>query len=364
MNEPPTRVARSAGQIRVKMLYRGQSEVNNLTWLRQFPGRTPVWGNCRYVFDPDEPDYDWLVVYNDLPAREGNDQATAIEELRCPKQHTLFVTREPSSVTAYGRRFLEQFAFVLTGQEDWAISHPGKIRSQPALRWYYGDTSQEGNLGLRDYDRIASEVPLKKTREVSTVCSAKAQRYTNHNKRLKFVEKACAALPELERFGAGFKPIRDKADAIDPYRYHVVIENHICDHWWTEKLADAFLGCSLPFYCGAPNAADYFPAESFIALDIDDISGSIDVIREAIQRREFDKRLEAILHARRLCLEDYNTFATLSKIVEERHDPSAEPGRGEVIRGKHALRKNGMFALENVVEKTVRRVEAFMRRRS
>ena len=51
---------------------------------------------------------------------------------------------------------------------------------------------------------------------------------------------------------------------------HIAVENHIAPHHWTEKLSDSFLGYCLPFYIGCPNAADYFPEQSFIGLDIED----------------------------------------------------------------------------------------------
>jgi len=346
--------------IRVKYLYRGQSPENMLTLLRQFPGRNPVWGNCRFCFDKNERDYDWLVVDNDLPARDGDDQKTAIEELACPAAHTLFITREPSSISTYGTDFLRQFGYVLTGQEDWAIRHPGKIHSQPALRWYYGDTSRNGNIDMRDYDYIASHVPEEKTRMVSTVCSTKAQKHTMHYKRVQFIERLCAELPELDRFGEGVREVHDKAETLDDYKYHIAIENHVCDHWWTEKLSDAFLGHTLPFYHGAPNAADYFPGDSFIAIDINDFDRSLKIIKDALAGNEYEKRIEFIREARRLCLEKYNTFATLSEIIEKRHDPTIKASPGKLIRGKHALRSNPVKAARIGLEKTYMRVRSVL----
>lgn len=35
----------------------------------QLPGNVPEWGNCLFSFDPEDTHYDWLVVYDDLPAR-------------------------------------------------------------------------------------------------------------------------------------------------------------------------------------------------------------------------------------------------------------------------------------------------------
>lgn len=346
--------------IRVKYLYRGQSPDNVLTLLRQFPGRNPVWGNCCYLFDKHEREYDWLVVDNDLPAMTGSDQKTAIETLACPREHTLFITREPSSISTYGTDFLKQFGYVLTGQEDWAIRHPGKIHSQPALRWYYGDTARNGYIDLRDYDWIAANPPLQKTKQISTVCSAKAQKHTIHHKRVQFVERLCAALPELDRFGEGVREVSDKAEALDAYKYHIAIENHVCDHWWTEKLSDAFLGHTLPFYYGAPNAADYFPADSFIPIDINDYDASLHIIRHALERGEYEKRADAIDKSRRLVLEKYNTFATVSAIIEARYDSGARIDSSVRILGKHALRQNPAKAVRIGLEKTRMRLRSIL----
>lgn len=332
--------------IRVKFIYRGRS-----VWLRQFPRREPVWGNCRFLFDPDERTYDWLVVFDDLPRREGKGKYSAAEELACPPEHTLFITREPSSVTAYGSVFLNQFGTVLTGQEDWAIRHPGKIHSQPALNWFYG----LGKNHALDYDHMVANPPAEKSDIISTVCSAKAQKHTLHHQRVQFIEQIGQQLPELTRFGRGIREMDDKAEALDSFRYHIAIENHICPHWWTEKLSDAFLGLTLPFYCGAPNAADYFPEKSFIPIDIRDVDGSLKIIRDAIENNEYEKRLPAIQEARRLVLEKYNTFAVLSDIIESRHNPEAAIVPGRNIQGKHALRRNPINAARIALEKAAMR---------
>ena len=52
-------------------------------------------------------------------------------------------------------------------------------------------------------------------------------------------------MPELNHFGKGFNQIKDKSEGLKFYKYHITIENHLANHWWTEKLSDAFLGCTL-----------------------------------------------------------------------------------------------------------------------
>ena len=107
-------------------------------WLRYFPKGEPVWENCRFTFDRDARDYDWLVVYDDIPPSTGNDKYHAFEQLNCPQTQTLLVTTEPSSIKSYGKAFTAQFGYVLTSQEPWALPHPNRIYTQPGLRWFYG----------------------------------------------------------------------------------------------------------------------------------------------------------------------------------------------------------------------------------
>jgi hypothetical protein len=156
-----------------------------------------------------------------------------------------------------------------------------------------------------------------KTKKISTVCSNKQQGHTLHKLRYEFTKIMEERIPELERFGRGFKWIETKAEALDDYEFHVAIENHYAPHVWTEKLADAFLGYTVPIYHGCPNVYDYFPQESVIQIDIHDIEGSISKIKEIIAREgEYEKRLSAVKEARRRVIEEYNLLAMINKIVE------------------------------------------------
>ena len=58
----------------------------------------------------------------------------------------------------------------------------------------------------------------------------------------------------IDIYGFGRNPMRDKADALDDYFFSVIIENSPSDYYWTEKLADCFLGYSMPIYAGARKA--------------------------------------------------------------------------------------------------------------
>ncbi|MGQ9686673.1 MAG: glycosyltransferase family 10 domain-containing protein, partial [Thiobacillaceae bacterium] len=184
------------------------------------------------------------------------------------------------------------------------------------------------------------------------VFSPKRMRHTLHHRRFDFMRQLKALLPEMDVYGRGALPLDDKAEALDAYRYHVAIENYIGPHHWTEKLADAFLGLTLPFYCGAPNAADYFPPESFIPIDIRDPEGAAQIIRQAIRDHEYEKRLPAIMEARRRVLFEYNLFAVVSREIDKRHDPARQADGQSIIYSRHALRRRSpAIALRDLMGK-------------
>jgi len=317
--------------IRVKVL----SPLPQRYFMHQFPGGVPVWGNCHFSFDPAERHYDWLVVYEDLPALPDVPRNERYESLACPAAHTLLTTSEPSSIKHYGIAFTRQFGCVITSQEAWALPHRDRVFSQAGLAWMYG----VGSGHERPFDDMVADPPAGKTRDLSMVFSPKRQRHTLHHRRNRFMLQLMDALPEMDVYGRGARALDDKAEALDSYRYHVAIENHIGIHHWTEKLADAFLGLSLPFYCGCTNITDYFPPDSFIAIDMYDPEGAVRSIRAAIAGNEYGQRLPAIIEARRRVMYEYNFFALLSREIGKRHGHALPQEKTARIYSRHALRK-------------------------
>lgn len=290
------------------------------------------------MFDPHAREYDWLVVYEDIPDTIGATRKQAFEALACPPEHTLLVTTEPSSIKIYGRDFTRQFGAVLTSQAKWALPHRQRIYSQPALHWFYG----VGSRHVTPFDEM-TVLPERKTKTLSMVYSAKSMRHTLHHRRATLMRGLMQRLPNIDVFGRGTPhALDDKADCLRDYRYHVALENFIGEHHWTEKLADAFIGETLPFYAGCPNAAAYFPEQSFIAIDLRDVNAAVDIIQQAIADNEYEKRLPAIREARRRVLYEYNLFAVLAREIEARHDAAARPVPGTHLLSRRALRAGSM----------------------
>ena len=323
----------------VKFVAKGHLKQHQGIFLRQFPGQVPRWGQCEFTFDPYATTYDWLAVYDDLAPTPGERFSTRVETLACAPQHTLFITMEPSSIKTYGYDFLDQFGVIVTSQEPWAITNPQANFTQPALRWFYGESKKH----LRTWDEMTQSPPELKTGDLSAVCSSKKQKNTVHADRYAFTMRLRELIPEMALFGRGVCPIDDKADALDPYRYHIVIENHQAPHHWTEKLSDAFLGLTLPFYFGCPNATDYFDPQSFIPIDVRDPEGAAGIIREAIATHQFERRLPAIRKARQQVLHEYNLFSVVAREVEQRFDATAAVNPDAKLYSRHASRKRSLL---------------------
>jgi hypothetical protein len=323
-------------KIRVKVM----TTIPQAVLQRQLPGEMSEWGNCRFSFDPNDGHYDWLVVYDDLPARGSEARKSRYEKLACPASHTMLTTSEPSSIKHYGNTYVSQFGCVITSQEEWALPHRNRIFSQAGLHWFYG----LGDTHIIPFDDMVAHPPSDKTHDLSMVFSPKRMRHTLHHRRFNFMQHLMQELSEMHVYGRGARPLpdNDKAGALDSYRYHVAIENYIGPHHWTEKLSDAFLGLTLPFYAGCPNAAAYFPTESFIPLDMTDPIGAAHIIRQAMTNNEYEKRLPAIIEARRRVLFEHNFFALVSREIEKRHNPLLRADEHTTIYSRHALRNRSM----------------------
>ena len=311
----------------------GPSPNDKLRFSRQLPGDNSIWGKCRFLFDANAQEYDWLVVYHDLP---GGSKSQSVERLQCPREKTILITSEPSSITVYGSHYLRQFGFVITSQEPWAIKHPNAIFTQPGLKWFYGAPKDGGTM--LTYDNLQQIPPITKTKTISTVCSSRQGRLTMHYKRYHFTDQLKARIPELNIYGHGVNPMNDKAEALDPYQYHITVENHVFQHHLTEKLPDAFLGFTLPFYHGCPNASDYFPSESFIPINIYDLEKTSEIIRSTLANNEYHDRLPYIIEARRRVLQEHNLFVVLEREIVKRDRSIGTSPPGGLIMGRQTLK--------------------------
>lgn len=333
---------------KVKFMHRGlrRGHPSNV-FVRQFPNYFPQWQDCLFDFDVDCRDYDWLVVYQDLPK---GDSYLVEEILACPRERTMLITGEPSTITVFGTDYLRQYGCILTSQEPWAIRHPNGVFHHPGLMWHYGLPFSEGDIV--NWDDLARTPPMVKTKNIATVCSERTGKVTLHSSRVDFTWKLKEELPELEIYGKGINPMSDKAESLDPYRFNIVVENHVYEHHLTEKLPDAFLGYSIPFYHGAPNGADYFPKESFIPIDIRDYKRSKEIIISHLSNNEYEDRLPYIIEARKRVLQEQNLFAIVNRTISQQEEKIGAATHGKKIRNRRTMRLvNPLAGLRSLAEK-------------
>jgi hypothetical protein len=279
--------------------------------LRQTPGRSGVWRNYQFsnVNEPvAEADY-WVAL-------EGVSERETVN-LRQGK--AILFALEPPEIKHYHPGFLAQFDAVYSCHKN--IRHPNSVLSQQGHPWIVGEQS-DGRVrstsfsdDVWTYDRFAKLKPPRKLECISGVTS-NMTKVRGHITRQKFLQMAKEALPELHLYGRGNTPIADKMDALLPFRFHLVLENSSLPDYWTEKLADSLLCYAYPIYWGATNIDAYFPKDSFFQIDIDQPDKAIADIRALIAEPLSQKRQKAMLAARDLVLNRFNTFATLASACD------------------------------------------------
>lgn len=297
----------------VKVSTSGNANLARLL-LRQTPGGRGIWGDCQFIVDQPVDCCDWWVVCHRTGLKHP-------EATLCDPNHLVFISMEPAEPALPGK-FLHQFSKAVLC--DRGIIH-SDITYLNGLTWWVGINVRHENGHLFsphvrfDYDNFtAMGCQEKKERRISVICSNNSS-MPGHRKRLSFLErlKAHPVGANVDVFGGGFQPIPDKWDAIAPYKYTIVLENSMVPDYWSEKLADSFLGFTLPIYYGCPNVFDYFSPKALRLINIDDFGQSVAVLEEILNSDPYDEHAEAILQARNQVLNQYNIFQLMADICDK-----------------------------------------------
>lgn len=291
--------------------------------IRQTPGQQGVWGECRFFCNTNIDRCDYWFVLESLNGKK--------ERVCCPRENTIFIVCEPPTLRTYKSEFLRQFAAVITS--DIHVDHPNPIFRQSGLPWHVGRRQKEHvNISFsKDYDELAAMTDIPKTKLISVISSAKVDS-AGHRQRLEFVRRLKAHFGDrIDLFGRGLNEIEDKWDALAGYRYHVALENSAVNHYWTEKIADAFLAGCHPIYYGAPNITEYFPAGSLTPIDIGQPDQAVAAIEECLARNRYEDSEQLIWEARKNVLDRYNLFALMADYIASDQarapDKTAKPVR-------------------------------------
>lgn len=112
-------------------------------------------------------------------------------------------------------------------------------------------------------------------------------------------------------------PVQDKS-IINEYKYMLSAENNNEYNYATEKIWEAFINNVLCFYDGCPNLTDYVSQLSFIPVDLTNQAQSLQIILHAIENNLWQQRLDHIIKAKELTINEYNLFEKLYKILNKK----------------------------------------------
>ena len=235
------------------------------------------------------------------------------ESVLCNPENTYYFSMEPSeNLGNVNHKFLSQFGGLFI--TDRTVIHPNIIYKNIHTWWVGLKVSivnfqhifrSEASL---DYEKLTT-IKVEKTREISVINSNKVN-IPGHLKRQEFINKLKnhPISKYIDFYGYGGINFEDKWQAISPYKYHIVIENSVIDDYWSEKLADSYLGWAFPIYYGCMNIDKYFPQESFLRIDINNFENSVSSIMQLVELNDYKNRIRDVKFSRDKVINDFNVF--------------------------------------------------------
>lgn len=232
-----------------------------------------------------------------------------------PKARRLCFLTEPPGVKRYNPAYLDQFELVIGAYRP--KGYDGAMVTAPMFpEWWYRRSSKFGPYGASWSDLETSTMSAtNRSNAVSVVCSDKRST-VQHMRRLRFIKHLRKALgPQLQVYGRGFNPIEDKCEAIDPCRYHLVLENNTLANGWTEKTADAMLGGAYPIIAGPSNLANFFDLDGFEIVDLKAPSSAIATIEKLLTSNEAIEAADAMARNKQRIMHEHQLFPIIARAI-------------------------------------------------
>jgi len=269
--------------------------------MRQTPGTSGCWERIRFTCDPVE-ECDAVIVLNRVPEQVS---------VRCPPENVWALMQEPyvRGVFDWMIEGHEQYAHLFTHHLINKAAGSKYICCQPAVPWHVN----------KSYDELKRLTLPDKKKSISWVTS-NLTAFPGHVTRMAFLEFLRSQNVPVDLYGKGINYIDDKWDGLSPYRYSLAIENSSGPDYWTEKVGDCFLSWTVPIYYGCTNLEDYFPAGSFIRIDINQPEAALKAIADTIASDVWEARLPVLEEARKLILDRYQFFPQMQHLIERYHE--------------------------------------------
>ncbi len=222
----------------------------------------------------------------------------------CVRKYALLFESETIQPGDYARVMsdpgrMAEYSKIFTFSDQVLDRYENALFIPPSGLWYGTAVNGGAPDGMR-YE--------KKEKNISVVASAKSHtKY--HRLRVETAKRAVEA-GLADGYGAFCgNRIDKKADALDDYRYSLVIENDVKPYYFTEKILDCFASMTIPVYLGATKIGEYFNTDGIIMLQ----EGNCDHIEDVLKKctaQDYEARLEAVKDnfervKQYRCIEDY-----------------------------------------------------------
>ncbi len=277
--------------------------------MRQTPGGKGIWDGIRFTYDP-VAECDFMIV---LRSQMRNPISVI-----CPRENVWTIVQDPY-VPGFNDWLVEGFEhFSRIYKQINGPSNSRYIQSQPVLPWYVN----------RSYEEL-QVMPLPQKQKAVSWILGNQMEIPGHFKRLVFLDHIKKRGNfTVDLFGRANQYVADKAEGLVAYKYSLAIENSSRPYYWTEKIADCFLCWTVPIYYGCTNLEEYFPAESFIRIDITRPQEALGRIKDVLDHDNWEKRLPALNKARRLLLDKHQFFPYFADQISK----EAEGGKRHKVK--------------------------------
>jgi hypothetical protein len=312
--------------------------------LKQSPDQNSTWKNLEFVAAVEAISADWLVVYG-KPAQVINTQV--------PKSKRILYISEPVAVGEQICPYICRFGTVVSPFP--LPSFEGvHVKRHAARPWSFGASQLQanGSQAVLQWEDVADRDFDAKTGILSVVFPFKAgsEQARRHNGLIAALSRSLG-----DRFhifpnaGAawGGSPLR-----MSDFKYNLVIEDHLTDHCWTERLADAYLARCFPFFIGCSNLDEYFHPDAFEPIAPGDAEAAANHILRIVQEGIWEQRRTALLRAKEDVLFRYNILAEIEALVSRRQTGEYLP---EAKGGTYRIPPD--FGLERAILRQHRRMQ-------
>lgn len=275
----------------------------NETFMRQLSDSFIKEGFFFFENSLEDRVWDMVVVYEGLKTKL---------KINCKQGGLLFISGEPPYSMTYSDLFLSQFDHLISSHTNF--KHKNNHLVQQGLPWHIGIGHKTKCVNYNYKDLMEMSL-IQKNKKISIITSNKLM-MPGHRQRMKFLNSIQTRFKgQIDVFGHGINPIDDKATALLDYQFNISIENSSIPDYWTEKLADPFLGYCVPIYYGCKNIDRYFVEDSVIKIDINNIEEALNTIEHVLLNSNalYAEKLKHLIDSRSKILTEYNLFNMLKR---------------------------------------------------